>query len=184
MKNTFTPPPSPLIAPFCGQLPQIYKANMAHRLAQHRVARFGTGNVEDILVATLPIWVHKGDPGYILEERSGNCEDGLAASTWGPGALGHASRWPGRRDPYIPLSSFNSGSSIVVPANNQGVGEARVVRRAKIPSATRQPLLSTSPLTDQVPYDPPNLEMTNAEAPSDLVVAGPQEDVNLADAMD
>jgi hypothetical protein len=135
MKNTFTPPPSPLIAPFCGQLLEICKANMAHRLAQRRVARFGTGNVEDIPVATPPTWVHKGDPRYILEEGSSNCEGGPTASTWGLGGLGHAPGWPGHRDPQIPLSSFSSGSSAVVLANNQEVERHNwcVARRFLLP---------------------------------------------------
>jgi hypothetical protein len=54
VKNMFSPPPSPPIAPFCGQLPQICKDNMAHRLARWRVTRIRTGNVSDILPATLP----------------------------------------------------------------------------------------------------------------------------------
>ena len=69
------PPSGSRIAPFCGYLPSICKENMARRLAKRRYQKFGTGNPIDILPATPPAWVHRGDPRYVREENAPNSHD-------------------------------------------------------------------------------------------------------------
>jgi hypothetical protein len=82
VKNSPCPPPGAYSAPFCGQLPEICKLNMAHRLAKRRVIKNGGSNIDNIPAATPHPWVHRCDPRYMVESVSGPAISRAPAATF------------------------------------------------------------------------------------------------------
>jgi hypothetical protein len=190
VKNTFGPPPGAHIAPFCGQQPEIYKTNMAWRLAKRRVTKFGSGNVADIPPATPLAWVLRGDPRFNVEAGSGNSEGEPVASKAIQAVVASSIEIKRRalngsqRLIYSPpVPRFRP---VVQRTAVSSVGQG-LVPQVDLVCGTVDATLPPSIFAGERPSQAPKIQMRDTphgEAPPQLVVSGDEEDVIAMDEED